>query len=286
MCRDVDQKLFFKKLSDLPSPPEVLHRIAQTTANPSASAAQIEQALRLDPSISGKVLRLANSAYIGMPHSIASLHHAIVLLGNRRIHALVLGSELLCMMKNNQKIHISLTRYWHHCVLTALIAESIAKYLKRYDPIDEHSIFSGAMLHDIGKLVIELGVAGSTREIYDTSVTKKIPYYKAETEGLSHRNAGEYIALQWNFPEDLKIFIRDHHNPLNNKEKSRNTAVVHVADVMSHVLGFSVFPDEIIPSVAQDALGLIELPMERLKVIAENALQEKKRFESLVELFS
>jgi hypothetical protein len=51
---------------------------------------------------------------------------------------------------------------------------------------------------------------------------------------------------------------------------------------MTHILGFSLFENEITPSISEEILSQIELPIERLKVIASTVLQDQKRIEALL----
>jgi putative nucleotidyltransferase with HDIG domain len=281
----VDQKLFLKSITNLPSPPAVLRKIVKITADPQVSASQMEEALRLDPAISGKVLKLANSAYIGIPRTISSLHHAVVLLGNRRIYSLILGSALLGVARNQGVRSFSLIEFWRHSIITAMIAESIAKHLKRYRTIDEHGVFSGAVLHDIGKLVLEVGLPGFIKEVHLKAASLKKPFFEAEDTSLNHLVAGDSIAGQWNFPSDLREYILNHHQPILGEYQSVNVAIVHVADIMTHVLGYPLFENEIAPQLSEGVLTLIDLPIERLKVIAATVLQDHKRVEALLEVF-
>jgi putative nucleotidyltransferase with HDIG domain len=281
----VDQKLFLKTITNLPSPPAVLRKIAEITADPQVSATQMEQALHLDPAISGKVLKLANSAYIGIPRTISSLHHAVVLLGNRRIHSLILGSALLGVARNQGVRSFSLTDFWRHSIITAMIAESIARHQKRYRTIDEHGVFSGAVLHDIGKLVLEVGLPGFVKEVHLKASSQKKPFFETEDTSFNHSIAGDCVAEQWNFPPDLREYILNHHQPLRGEFQSVNVAIVHVADIMTHVLGYPLFENEAAPQLSEGVLTSVNLPIERLKVIAANVLQDHKRVEALLEVF-
>jgi hypothetical protein len=54
---------------------------------------------------------------------------------------------------------------------------------------------------------------------------------------------------------------------------------------MTHVLGYPLFENEIAPQLSEGVLTLIDLPIERLKVIAATVLQDHKRVEALLEVF-
>lgn len=283
----MDQRSFHKAISRLPSPSPVLRQICSVVDNPESSAGQIAQALQLDPAISSKVLRLANSAYIGIPGTVSSLQNAVVLLGIKRIHSLVLATGLLASMRAPADLSFPIVRYWRHSISAALIAESIARHLKRYDIIDEHEVFAGAVLHDIGKLILGMCRGDVLEQVIKKSKEEHVPFFIAESDedNLSHTKMGELLATQWCFPESLYACIGGHHAPGRYREAGRAVSIVHVADIMAHLVGFSIYPEELVPRIEDAVLGSIQLPPERLRVIAEAAIMDQRRVETLLEIF-
>ncbi|MBD3393488.1 MAG: HDOD domain-containing protein, partial [Chitinivibrionales bacterium] len=124
------------RINDLPSLSPVLARMNAIVASSEASAFEIVDALKLDPAISTKVLRLANSAYVGIPRTVSSLHNAVVILGQRRIHSLVLSASALSSFPRAGPMPFSNMDFWRHSITVALVCESIAKHLKRYDAVE------------------------------------------------------------------------------------------------------------------------------------------------------
>ena len=96
MAHDSDSSLdLIERIGNLPIPTPVLQRINAIMANADSSAQDIVEAIKLDPVMVSRVLKLANSAYIGVPRTVSSLKNAVVLLGQKRIRALALSSSLL-----------------------------------------------------------------------------------------------------------------------------------------------------------------------------------------------
>ncbi len=282
----MEQKAFSRAVSALPSLTAVLRRIFAVVEDSKSSALDITRVLQLDPAITGKVLRLANSAYIGLPHTVSSMHNAVTLLGNRRIHSLILVS-ILSSVKKNTCGDFPVISYWRHSVCTALVAEAIAKSLRRYDcAIDENELFSAAILHDIGKLIATTMEPESFVQIYTQSIQSEVPFFKIEEGEVAHTFLGAYYAEHWGFPNDLKRCIQLHHEPLSDKKLALRTSIIHVADIMAHVLGFKIFPEEFTPLVQEGVLGLIGLPLERLKVIAQSVIEDQKSIESFMDIVS
>lgn len=280
----MEEKVFLRAVSALPSLSAVLKRICVVVENPKSSALDIARVLQLDPVIAGKVLKMANSAYIGLPHTVSSMQNAVTLLGCRRIHSIVLVSTLRSV-KQNDSFAFPILSFWRHSVCTALIAEAIAKSLRRYDcVIDEYEVFSAAILHDIGKLIAAAMEPKAFLQLYQQSIGSDIPFFKLEKGDCAHYLLGEYYAEHWGFPNELKQCIGMHHKPVCNESNGLRISIIHVADVMAHVLGFKVFPGEITPEVHKDILNFIGLPLERLKVIAQSVIQDQKSIESLMDI--
>ncbi len=280
----MDQKLLFRAIERIPVPSSVLCRLARVTGNPTASASDVAATLQLDPALSGKVLRLANSAYVGIPRTVSSLPNAVVLLGMKRIYALAITSELIAPLLDSSRLPFSTARFRRHSVTVAFIAEAIGRCLKRYDSLDEHELFSCGLLHDIGKLPAGTVDPEGVTSVYRRSRKLRIPFFRAEKEEMSHTALGLTLANKWHFSPELSACIRGHHTPVCFPELHRLVSVIHIADVMAHLLGVATYPDEKAPQVDDAALEAVRLPPERLRVIGEDALKQQEKIASMLEI--
>lgn len=283
----MEYQTFIKRVRNLPTPSPVLLRIESVVKNPDAAISEIAEAIRLDPAIASKVLRLANSVYLGANRTVSSLQNAIVLLGSKRVHSLVLASELLNSFntKGNLSDIFVLDKYWTHSVTTALIAEKIASNLRRYEMVDLDEIFICALLHDIGKLLIAQVYPAAMRDAFERSTKNNLPYWKCEDEQLCHTAVGEYLAEYWSFPSILPAVIKKHHEPDNAEEFTKVASVVHIADIIAHSIGSVLFEKEISPQINTFALETVALSPERFRVIAESAIDDQKKSAVFIELF-
>jgi putative nucleotidyltransferase with HDIG domain len=278
---------FKKKIKALPSPSPVLRRVSTVVADPASSMDEVVAALKLDPSIAGKILQLANSAYIGIPRSISSLRNAVILLGLKRVQSVIMVSQFVEPLDVSASMHpFSLERFWRHSMTVGLVAESIGRHCKRYEAVDEQELFSAALLHDVGKLAVAAHDASIVRTALEQSNAKGIPFYRAEIEELSHTTVGAHLADQWGFPLELSRSIANHHAPMTEGSLSRFVAIVQVADAMVHLVGYSTFENEMTPMIDEKALCFVPLPPERLRIIAENEAENQKRIEELCGIFS
>jgi len=270
-------------IRSLPVLPNVVMRIGAIISNTDSTVEDVVNALKMDPVLCGKVLKLANSAYVGLPRTISSVKNAVVLLGQKRIHSLVLGTSILSTLALPQKTLVSLYRFWKHSITVGMIAESIARHLRRYHPIETEDVFSAGMLHDIGILVLgswdPLSLDYSIRE----GKRRNEPFYSVEDPMRSHTVVGNALCDHWNFPDLLKQGVAFHHTPHLSSGANGMVCIVHIADIMAHIIGFSTFDQTVVPEPMQQALDEVRLPIERLRVIADDALKNEKQIESVID---
>ena len=180
----------------------------------------------------------------------------------------------------------SLSLYWRHSVAVAAIAESIARHLRRYDPIEPDEVFSAAIMHDIGKLVM----AGYEPAVFDSyiaeSSAKNVPLWQIEKAPLSHAWLGRQIAEHWHYPKDITGAIAEHHEPTNSGPFGKLIGVVHIADAMAHAVGFRMNRGEAMPAPNAAVLASMPLPLERFKIIAEEVIRREAEFDSLLGSFT
>ena len=74
-----------EEIITLPSLPAALARIIQLVSSEDSSMGEVGKAISADPAIALKTLRLANSASFGLRHRIASVEHAVSMLGGKVI---------------------------------------------------------------------------------------------------------------------------------------------------------------------------------------------------------
>jgi HD-like signal output (HDOD) protein len=69
------------KVENFPSMPAAGSKLLALLEQQDVSVSDVEEILRYDPGLTANVLKLANSAYFGIPARIGSVKQAIVLLG-------------------------------------------------------------------------------------------------------------------------------------------------------------------------------------------------------------
>ncbi len=145
-------KLLVKSASKLFTLPEICIKIQDVIYDPSSSAADIAELIAIDPSLSARLLKIANSSFYNFPSQIDSLGKAVNLIGTEDLYNLALATcapAAFSSLDSNELININ--SFWHHSVMTGLIARSLAQSCSiRHS----ESLFLGGLFHNLGQLVI------------------------------------------------------------------------------------------------------------------------------------
>jgi putative nucleotidyltransferase with HDIG domain len=160
---------------------------------------------------------------------------------------------------------------WRHSVAVSVAAEAVVKALKIPEA---EEVFTAALLHDVGKLVLG-GFVKDDLEQIKTMVTKGIPFEIAEymVIGTDHAEIGARILEKWDFPKDLVNAVSWHHDPETCEHHCTLSDIVHIANTIGLRIGFGRDSEgiRIDPSVSvADRLGLEPVDLE---VLAEQTLE-------------
>ncbi len=254
------------KVEAFPGMPTTAAKLLPLLDNADSTASEIESILKYDPGLTANILKLTNSAYFGIPTRISSVKQAIVLLGWKRLLQVVMT---ICMspLMNKTIPGYDLPRgaLWQHSVAVSVAAEILVKELKIPDA-DE--VFTAALLHDVGKLILGGFVKEDLQNIEDM-VTKGIAFDVAESMvlGTNHAEIGGQILDKWSFPSDLVSAVQWHHDPESCEEHCNLSDIVHVANTMGIMTGFGKIDQDLALEhfgPVADRLGLAPENLEKM----------------------
>ena len=260
------------KVENFPSMPAAGSRLLSLLAQEEVSVNEVEDVLRYDPGLTANVLKLANSAYFGIPARIGSVKQAVILLGTHRLIQLVIASSVGAVM--NEAVpgyNIPPGNLWRHSIAVSIAAEALVKDKKN---VDSEDFFTPALLHDVGKLVLGNFVKEDLIAI-ENITGKGIPFVIAENMilGIDHTEIGAIILSMWSFPDNVVKAVRYHHDPEAAEASSMQIDVVHLSNLLCQT--DSTAPDRAgqpveLSTAAIDRLGI---ELSQFEVISEKVTQ-------------
>ena len=224
------------KVQSFPSMPATGAKMLRMLENPETTVDEIEDVLRRDPGLTGNVLKLANSAYFGIPSRIASTRQAVLLLGLKKLIQLVIASCVNGVMdKPVPGYNMAPGNLWRHSIAVSIASEALVKGKKNLEVED---IFTPALLHDIGKLILGHFVKEDQAAI-EKIASQGVPYVVAENMvlGTDHAEIGAQILTQWSFPCDVVDAVRWHHDPDFPEKPGSAIDIVYLANLLCQTDG-------------------------------------------------
>jgi putative nucleotidyltransferase with HDIG domain len=221
----------------LPPFPAVLNRALNLMNNPNTSLQEIVETIQYDQSITANVLRICNSAYLGLRQPVGSLQEAVMLLGFSQLLEILLSGVAGSMMgKAVSGYDLEVGELWKYSVSSALLSQIIARRIKREpSPL----LFTAALIHDIGKVMLNSYVADQSQHIKELVQTKKVSFLEAEKEvlGIDHAELSALIIEKWNFPKEIFQAIRFHHTPLLATSDQEYVYQIYLSDLVTILTG-------------------------------------------------
>jgi len=239
-------------IGDLPTLPHIALEVSRLANLSNSGMSDLVRIIHNDPALTTKVLKIANSAFYGMPKRIESLNMALVVLGMREINHLVTS---ICIFKAFPAVQGRPTfdreRFWEHSAGCGEIAKVIAHKLSIRSYGAE---FTAGLLHDIGKIVLDQYFHDDFLAALEISHDENIPMAVAEERvlGVSHTHIGAWLSQMWNLPPNLVDVIVFHHEPTDSKEYNTLCALIHLSDAFCKQLGIGFSGDEVQVSLETD----------------------------------
>ncbi len=223
--------------------PAVANQVLALVDSPDSSMADIAAVIQYDPVMTAKVLKACNSAFFGLKHPAESIQDAVNMLGMDQIVELVLLKSGAATFSGKQSGYgLEEGEIWRYSVASAVIAKQIAI---RLGLENKNTIFTAALLKDIGKIVLEKYVSTSMEKIRDMVDNDHFSFREAEKKslGIDHAELGAMIAKMWKFSPRMVKIIRHHHMPDETLIQDKEIAAVYLADCICMMIGIGVGAD-------------------------------------------
>ncbi len=261
----------FKNAPQLPSLPRVVSELIQSLGDDNADLSDIAAKLRHDPSLSARVLRLANSSHYGARRTIGAIDDAIAIVGLDTLRTLIIATGVAGAFKSVPNLDLS--AFWSNALVVAGLARQIARKSGR---VNCEVAYTAGLMHRIGVLLLHAGfpdeAAKVARNCNDITIGERAAIERTVLR-VTHAEAGERLARHWNFPDDIATALRWYAEPTHDEANDCARVVMLAAQIaLDHARGDS---DDAI------AAGLPEGVMDALNIPLDGVLDNIATIESL-----
>lgn len=220
-------ELLAKSASQLFTLPEICIKIQEVIYDPSSSTADIAKLIAIDPSLSARLLKIANSSFYNFPSQIDELSRAINLIGTEDLYNLALATStpdaFASLSKNN---NIDIAAYWRHSVMTGLIGRGLAQHCSiRHS----ESLFLSGLFHNLGQLVVLEQMPEKFLQIEAMKNDLHAPWaIEKEVMGYTYADVSAELLRCWKMPYNILDLVQTQHDPSLSPE-ARTSSLVHIS---------------------------------------------------------
>lgn len=223
---------FLLDFDSLPTLPVIVQQVMKEMNNPYSSIKDIALIIERDQSMSAKILKLVNSAFYGFSKRIATVSHAVGILGFENVKSLILGVSILDTFKIKE---FNIINFWKHSIQTASLSAYISK---RLDYPQTEESFTLGLIHDLGKLIFMLKSPKIYHKILSeyTQSNQSILELERKYLKMDHAFVGAQVVRLWNFPSAYIQAIDGHHSQscLNDQSVSLRQ-ILYLSNLICHL---------------------------------------------------
>ena len=258
MKTDIDQLL--GGVDGLVTLPQVFLRINRLVEDSDSNLSDIAKAVSQDPAFTVRMLRVANSPFYGFPSAIDTVDKAVSVIGTNQIRNLALSMSVASSFAGLPNDLVSMDNFWRHSLYCALIARNLARKMHGCDP---SVVFTAGLLHDIGELILFNRLPEQARAalLLVLDQADDLPVHLAEQQiiGFDHAEVGGRLASRWGLPELLVECIACHHAIDRANRYPRETALVHLANILAQMAEVDTLSLDDVPPVDPSAWAITGL---------------------------
>jgi putative nucleotidyltransferase with HDIG domain len=220
-----------------PVMPHVVRELQRVIKRPASGYDALAKVLEVDPVMSLRLISVANSPIYRGVTEIRNVKNAIPRLGLKETLNIVIAIANKSLYETDKvQYKLLMDKLWGHSLASAFGAKLIAQNLKFEDP---ENFFLMGLTHDIGKILL-------LKAFTEVSKQKRLNMNAIQANiQEAHISLGNLLIKRWGFDDKFMDVIAHHEDTEFSADASQEILVVHLANMLTRRLGFSLFEDEV-----------------------------------------
>lgn len=271
-------KLILGFIRRMPGFSPTVTKVFEVCNRPATSSHDLNKVISLDPVLTGRVMKLVNSAYYSLGKEVTSLIHAIILLGLNTVKNLALSTAVLESIGGmNSFRSLSMDDFWVHSLGVGVIARSFAR--QTGTPVTEQEeYFVAGLLHDLGKIPLNHCYPEKYNSALETVMTERLSLHEAEKMafGFDHCAVGGLIADKWRLHRNFSEVCLHHHDLADGGSGNRHfISIISLANCYANHWHIGAAGDSPPQAAVMERLqNAVGLEPARIEALRENVLED------------
>lgn len=205
--------------------PDACFKIKSLMEDEDSSIEDFANVISVDPSMTSRLLKIANSAIYSFQGEISTISRAITIIGTQSIYNMMLVDVTASAFKHFSNQAIDLKRFWRTSVYCGLVCKNLAI---KANVRDIERLFVAGLLQNFGELL----VAKLTPEVAEKceKYRKGVSPWALQKHilGYTYTDVTAELLSIWDIPEKIIIPVR-HFNEARNIQINKDVKILHLA---------------------------------------------------------
>jgi HD-like signal output (HDOD) protein len=196
-----------EELERLPASRGSALRTIQVADDPEAGAADVAAVAGLDPALTARILRLANSAYYGLCGRVGTTSFAVTVVGFSAVRSLAAVAAAGLTGPDDLP-----PGFWRRAAAVAAATSLVAPRVRA----DVPEAFCAGLLHDLGVALLRAHDRALHERVQERITARPGPWALVREEvrayGGTHADLGAHVLRAWSFPDGICAAVAGHHS--------------------------------------------------------------------------
>jgi len=205
--------------------PDACFKIKALMEDDSSEISDFADVIGIDPSMTSRLLQIANSAIYRFPGEISTISRAITIIGTKEIYNMMLVDVAASAFKHFENQAIDLKRFWRMSVFCGLAAKNLAI---QAGIRDIERLFVAGLLQNFGELLVAK-ISPEVAQRCEKYSREHLPWQLQELAlGFTYTEVSADLLKIWQIPEKIILPIR-HFNEAKNIQINKDVKVLQLA---------------------------------------------------------
>lgn len=262
----IDIRKHISAKQPIPDLPLISLKVLETIGNPASTMDDLAAVIKASPSVTAKLLSIANSSFFSRKGEVTTLNSAISILGQKAVASIALSVSIIEGMTQDEARH-EISAYWERSLFHAVAAKMLAERLGLRDP---EEAFVAGLLSDISYIFLFRTFHEQYQALMDPQLSESGRMgLEKEMFGMTHPEMSSVLLAHYKIPDRLLKAIAAHHTDLadlgpQDGETEAFCRVAYSAAHVTHLFYQGIRGARGIKTSIESALGVPAIEMDRM----------------------
>lgn len=270
-----------KLTGKLPTPAGVGMQILRLTQTDDFSSDDIARAVATDPALTGRVLKMANSAVSASIKAVVTVQEALVRLGVRVVRNVALSFSLISAHREGSCKSFDFSKFWSDALLEGVAASAAARAFRIANPPEAYVV---GLLRGVGRLAfacVHPDRYASVLGKIDRGNENELAAAETAEFGISHGELAEAMLNDWGMPPThsaavAAVLSSDRSATPRSEATKKLVESLRLAGLIARVVGSAENPNPEDRENLDKALKTREIAPDGVKQLLEDVCAEWK----------